>query len=128
MIRTRPLNENDSLLLEKWIVLDPDHSGKSKVSFWTEKDRANCFAVEDDIGTIFYVRAENVLRLHVQFAPPSEVERTRIALGSFLLHIQAVAKKTYRQIIYESVFKPLIRFTRKYGYHSSINEQLVSLD
>lgn len=126
MIKTRKINENDSFLIEKLIAMDPDHAGKSKVDFWLPQDRTNCFAVEDEIGTIFYVRAENVLRLHVQF-DVTEKERTKKALDEFAINIRESAKHTYRQIIFESTFAPLIRYLHKRGYRASLNEQVTDL-
>ena len=126
-MKIRKHNDNDPLLLEKWINLDPQHAGKTNVDFWLPQDRTNCFVVEDDIGAIFYVRAENVLRLHVQFAPATDSERTKKALDSFARHIREVAKTTYRQIIFESTFAPLIRFLEKRGYRASKDEYVTNL-
>jgi hypothetical protein len=126
MIKTRKLNENDSFLIEKLINLDPEHAGKSKVGFWLPQDRTNCFVVEDEVGTVFYVRAENVLRLHVQF-DVTEPERTKKALDEFAKHIRETAKPNYRQIIFESTFAPLIRFLEKRGYRASKDEYVADL-
>ncbi len=127
MIKIRKINENDPFLIEKWINMDSQHAGKSNVDFWLPQDRTNCFVVEDEIGAIFYVRGENVLRLHIQFAPPTETERTRNALNEFSLHIKSAAKPNYRQIIFESTFAPLIIYLEKRGYRASHNEYLVDL-
>ena len=125
-MKVRKHNENDPFLLEKSIIMDPEHAGKSDVKFWLPQDKTNCFVVEDDIGTIFYVRAENVLRLHIQFLH-DEKERTKKALDEFAMHIREVAKPTYKQIIFESTFAPLIRFLEKRGYRASPNEQVIDL-
>lgn len=126
-MKIRKINENDPFLIEKWINMDSEHAGKSKVDFWLPQDRTNCFVVEDEVGTIFYVRAENVLRLHVQFAPSTENERTKKAIDEFATHIREAAKPTYRQIIFESTFAPLIRYLHKRGYRASPNEQVIDL-
>lgn len=129
MIKFRPLNENDSHLLEKWISSDPEHSKTSDVSFWTSNDRAMCYAVEDEIGVVFYIRAENVLRVHAQFPPntPEDMDRVRKALPEFVNDMTGVFKPNYRQIIYESVSKPLIKFLQKFGVRSSPNEHILEL-
>lgn len=127
MLKTRPVEEKDLPQIEEWIALDKDHRGKSTPAFWNTKERANCFAVEDEEGTIFYVRAENILRLHIQFAPPDKVDRTRKAVDEFERLIRDQAKRTYRQIIFESVSKHLIRFLHKRGYYSSPDEQVTDL-
>lgn len=126
----RPLNENDKLLIEKSINYDPDHAGKSNVAFWLPQDRTNCFAVEDDKGVVLYMRAENVLRLHMQAVPATDKEdRARIAnaIDAFSKHIREVAKKTYRQIIFESVYPPLIHFLHRRGYRASRDEHVTDL-
>lgn len=129
MIKLRNLNDNDNLLIEKWIACDNDHANKTEVGFWTENDgdRATCFAVEDELGTIFYVRAEKVLRLHCQFAPAYEIKRTRQAIDEFAEHIRGWAKPNFKQIIFESIYQPLIRFLHKRGYRASPNEQVKDL-
>lgn len=126
-MKIRKINENDPFLIEKWIAMDPEHSGKTDVKFWLPQDRTNCFVVEDDIGAIFYVRAENVLRLHVQFAPPTESERTKKSLNEFAAHIAEAAKPVYKQIISECTFAPLIKFFYKRGWKASPNEHVVDL-
>lgn len=129
-MKIRPLNDNDKFLLEKSITHDPDHAGKSTVDFWLPQDRTNCFAVEDDQGTVLYIRAENVLRLHMQAIPSnSKAERVRVAknIDEFAAHIREVAKKTYRQIIFESTYTPLIRFLEKRGYRASKDEYIADL-
>jgi hypothetical protein len=128
--KIRPINENDKLLIEKSIAVDPDHSGKSNVDFWLPQDRTNCFAVEDEKGVLFYIRAENVLRLHMQAVPANDKEeRARLAKGidDFAAHIKEAAKKTYRQIIFESVYAPLIRFLHQRGYRASKDEHICDL-
>lgn len=126
-MKIRKLNENDPFLIEKWIAMDPDHAGKSDVKFWLPQDRTNCFVVEDEVGAIFYVRAENLLRLHVQFAPQTESARTKKTLDEFAMHVKEAAKTTYRQIIFESTFAPLIRYLEKRGYRASPNEMVIDL-
>lgn len=127
MIKVRKINENDPFLIEKWINSDPQHAGKSKVGFWLPQERTNCFVIEDEIGAIFYVRAENVLRLHIQFAPEGDSARTKRALDQFATNIRESSKQSYRQIIFESTFAPLIRFLHKRGYRASPNEQVTDL-
>ena len=126
-MKIRKLNGNDPLLIEKWINSDPEHVGKTNVGFWLPQDRTNCFVVEDDIGAIIYIRAENVLRIHAQFAPATDSERTKAALDSFVIHIRETTKSTYRQIIFESTFAPLIRFLHKRGYRASKDEHVTDL-
>lgn len=83
--------------------------------------------VQDECGDIFYVRAEPLLRLHIQFAPNQKV-RTARAIESFTPQIAATAKKNhFKQLIFESVFAPLVHFMNKRGFRSSKDEQVMDL-
>lgn len=122
-MKTRPLNENDKSLLEKWITLDNDHAGKTNVDFWLPKENTTCFVTEDDIGAVFYVRGETALRLHIQFGPETEKRRIAKVLTHFIPMIESEArKKGYRQIIWESTSTSLIKFAKAFGYRASPNE------
>jgi hypothetical protein len=129
MLRSREVTEADRSQIEQWIQSDEDHRGRCKADFWlTPEDGVKLFAVEDALGTIFYVRGENLLRLHIQFAPESERRRTAKAVDEFTSLIAAGAKKShYKQLIYESVVQPLIKFLEKRGFHSSPAEQVYDL-
>jgi hypothetical protein len=122
-MKLRPINSNDKFLVEKWIAKDDDHSNRCDAAFFTKADagKSECFAVEDDIGTIMYIRVESVARFHVQF-DCTERERTREALKSFVPEIEKLLKPRYTQIIWESVSKPLISFMSKFGYKHSQDE------
>lgn len=129
MIRSREVSEADREQLEKWIQADPDHSGRCNADFWLKpEDGVKLFAIEDSLGTIFYVRGENLLRLHIQFAPPSERRRLAKAIEEFTPLIASGAKKShYKQLIFESIVKPLVDFLGKRGFRSSPAEQVYDL-
>jgi len=126
MLKFRKTTEADRKKLEKWIAADPDHKDRGNPEFWLPQDPAEhiqTFAVQDEQGEVFYVRGENCLRLHIQFAPASEKRRLAKAISEFSDTISRSAKKLkYTEIIFESVFAPLIRFLEKRGFHSSPNE------
>ena len=129
MLKYRKVTANDRSQLEKWIASDPEHRDKTSPEFWLpeEGDGTNRFAIEDDHGTVFYVRAENVLRLHIQFAP-DERKRTAKAIDEFTKLISSGARqKKYKQLIFDSVFEPLIKFLERRGFHRSQNEQVMDL-
>ena len=109
--------------------MDTDHSGRCKADFWLKPEpNIKLFVIEDSIGPIFYVRGENLLRLHIQFAPESEKRRLAKAIDEFTPLIAAGAKKThYKQLIFESTVKPLIEFLAKRGFRSSKDEQVYDL-
>jgi len=84
--------------------------------------------VQDECGDVFFVRAENILRLHIQFAPDQRL-RTARAIEAFTPQIAASAKKGhYKQLIFESVFQPLIHFLNKRGFRASKDEFVMDLN
>lgn len=134
MLKIRPIGKNDELLIEKWIACDEEHSKTSEVAFWLPPEQladrhkgTDYLAVEDSVGVIGYVVMENILRIHCQFPPATEVVRIRAAMTEFLTKIKAEARPQYKQIIVESVSLPLIWFLRKFGFRRSKNEVVCSL-
>ena len=130
MLRVREVSESDRAQISEWINLDPDHAGKCDADFWLKPEPSvKLFAIEDSCGPIFYGRGENILRLHLQFAPPSEKKRLARAISEFTDLVSAGAKKQhYKQIIFESVFKPLIAFLERRGFKASEHEYVRNLD
>jgi len=126
MLKFRKTAEADRKKLEEWIAADPDHQGRGNPEFWLPQDPASkiqTFAVQDEHGDVFFVRGENCLRLHIQFAPASEKRRLAKAISEFTEQISGSARHLkYTEIIFESVFKPLVRFLSKRGFRSSPNE------
>jgi len=129
MLKFRTTNPLDKEQIAKWIEQDPNHAGLSSAGFWSDQiPGVEQIAVEDEFGAIFYVRKESIMRLHIQFAPEKDKRRTAKAIDEFTKRISEVARKNnYRQIIFESVFRPLVRFLRKRGFHLSPNEQVLEL-
>jgi hypothetical protein len=128
----RKTNENDPHLLAKYIACDSDHANKCTPEFFTveEKNRVECFVPEDDIGAVFYCRAENVLRLHLQFPPVySREEKVRLAraIDTFTQDIQRMSKDRYKQIIFESVSEGLTDFLTERGFRASKSEWILDL-
>jgi len=124
MLKFRKTTETDRKKLEDWISEDPDHK-EQIADFWLPQNDSHVqtYVVQDEQGDIFFVRQENVLRLHIKFAPPNEKKRLARAISEFANNITIGAKKTgYKQVIFESVFAPLIRFLGKRGFRSSPNE------
>lgn len=124
MLRVRDVSESDRAQISEWISQDADHKDKCNADFWLKPEPSvKLFAIEDSCGPIFYGRGENILRLHLQFAPPSEKKRLVRAISEFTDLISAGAKKQhYKQIIFESIFQPLIAFLERRGFKASKNE------
>lgn len=128
MLKYRPVTEQDREKLAEWIKVDSDHAGKCDPDFWIKPDDGvKLFAVQDEQGDVFFVRGENVLRLHIQFCPVTERKRLTRAIDEFTVKIARDARQNYKQLIFESVFKPLIRFLGKRGFIPSPDEFVKNL-
>lgn len=130
MLKYRRTSEADRQQIADWIAADPDHRDRGNPDFWLPDPtgEGDCFAMQDAEGTIFYVRAENVVRLHIQFAPPSEKRRLAPAIDEFTKLMAKGAKaKKYAQLIFESTVLPLTRFLTKRGFRPSRNEFVMDL-
>jgi hypothetical protein len=134
MIKCRPIKASDGELLEKFLLADGEHSKTSDISFWlppsdcqVKHKGVDYLAVEDEKGVIFFIRLENILRMHCQFAPETEIARTRPAVAEFAKLIQRQARDQYKQLIFESVSLSLIWFLRKFGFRRSKNEVVCDL-
>lgn len=126
-LKYRPTTNTDKNKIVEWIAADPDHAGKSEAEFWLPDKDVSCFAVEDELGAVFYVRAETVMRLHIQFAP-NQRARTARAIDEFTPWIAAAGtKKGCKQMLFESVFAPLVRFLEKRGFRHSPDEYVMEL-
>lgn len=118
-MKARLLNPEDLPIIEGWIARDPEHAGKVQPEFFTQSDTRNpgnlTYAWEDESGqTLFYVKVENVARIHIQFNPdaPKTANAKGLELGyRWLIH--GLKERGYREIIFESTFSPLIRFCKR---------------
>jgi hypothetical protein len=132
MLKSRKTSNQDASLIKAWIAADPNHQGLTETSFFLPPEKPSeakvfFYAIEDEQGPIFFVRGENCLRLHIQFAPNQKRRMVR-AISEFASTMAKGAKKLgYSELIFESVFHPLIRFLRKRGFKSSQNEQILNL-
>lgn len=131
MTKFRPTTANDEALLKEYLAADPEHSQTSTPSFWLppaiEHKGAKYLAVEDEKGVIGFLVLENVVRIHAQFAPPDQIDRTRAATANVMTQIQKWARPQYREIIFQSISPGLIWFLRKFGFRRSKNEVVCQL-
>lgn len=124
MISHREVSEQDREHLEKWIASDEAHRDKVTAEFWlqapeNEKQGTKRLVVEDENGKLFHLRIDNVMRVYVQFPPNEEIdpERLKAALQWSFKTIAGNGKRLgYREMIFDSVSKPLIRFFKKFGF------------
>lgn len=119
MINHRETNEEDRKQLTEWIAASPE-SHQVPTDFWVDKEiGVKKFAIEDESGKVFHLRVENVMRVYVQFPPEGTVdpERTKAALTeSFKTIAGNGIRLGYKEMIFDSTSKALIRFFRKFGF------------
>lgn len=128
MLKYRPVTDADREKLAEEIGLDPDHKEKCNPDFWLKPEAGvRLFAVQDEEGDVLFIRAENVLRLHIQACSLTGRKRITKVIDECLSDMAANSKQNYRQLIFEGVFKPLIRFLNKRGFHASQNEHVYDL-
>lgn len=117
----RKLQESDRTLLAQWIAADEFHKDISTDLFFEPGTETLVFV--DEYGPILFVNLAKAIRSFVQFAPEAEA-RTRVALPEAFNFVAQRGKKAgFREIIFESLSRPLILFCRRYlGFHKSPNE------
>lgn len=127
MLKYRHPTIEDLPKLNEWISVDPDHRNKCTGDFFLLKPEdkgMQCIAVEDDIGTIFFLKFTNVLSVDVQFPPEenSDKERIREALKEALAYFSVSSRNLgYHGMIFESVSRSLIQFFQKLGFKRLID-------
>jgi hypothetical protein len=118
----KPATESDLPQIAKWIEADCFHTNQPSTFWLTGSDCFFASKVEDDEGTLAYVRIEeedNDYRIHTQFAPESEVIRSRIAKGiiNFITTLQQIGKENGKErLITESINPELIAFLARLGF------------
>lgn len=117
----RKLQESDRALLAQWMAADDYHKGFSTDLFFEPGTETLVFV--DEHGPILFVNLAKAIRAFVQFAPEAEA-RTRVALPEAFNFVAVRGKKSgFREIIFESLSRPLIVFCKRYlGFRKSPNE------
>lgn len=133
----RATTEADRALIQAWIDKDPDHKGMSAGFFINPPDGhkcieepcdhceqgTECMVWEDEQGPILYYRIARALRIDMQF-DNEQRDRTTKALTQGFPWLAGQAKRAgMLQMIFSSVSKSLIAFTKKrLGFQESPNE------
>jgi hypothetical protein len=128
MIKSRKTVPQDAPQIAAWIEADENHRGLEAAETWvTPQEHTFRYMVEDESGPLFCVIGENVLRLSIQFAP-NQKRRMARAVDEFSKVMAAGAKKMgYKELIFESVFYPLVRFLHRRGFRKSSEENILDL-
>ena len=113
--------QEDLPLLKSWIDADVWHQNKESVEWWLRGYLS--FKLVDDRGTTVFVRFDregDLVRLHSQFAIPSEVSERRVAFSiseAIPRFIECAKVDGVKGIITESVSPKLVAFlTTRLGF------------
>lgn len=90
--KLREVDEADFDRLDGWIAADPYHASLFEPDYFLGREinwegklaadpRATCYALEDEYGTVFYIRLSRATRVNIQFPPAENQLRRRIAMG-----------------------------------------------
>lgn len=122
------IKDQDHERLARFIEADADHRGRVKPEyFYNREPGIESYAIEDASGNVVYFRITRCLRIDVQFGP-SETPAQRAAIRDTLMDgfawlIGQASRSGIRQIIFDSVSRPLIAFCkRRFRFEASPNE------
>lgn len=127
MLKYRHTNAEDLPQLDAWVKADPAHQHLTGSHFMLQPDEhgVQCIEVEDDKGTVFYLKFTNALIVETQFPPSLGMnlaearQRVRIsrALKEAFGYFGASSKQLgYHAMLFNSVSESLIAFFEKLGF------------
>lgn len=128
MLRYRHPTLEDIPKLNEWVAADPAHRDLFTGSHFIlqpDEHGVQCIEVEDDKGTVFYLKFTNALIVETQFPPSLGMnfaelrQRVRIskALKEAFGYFAASSKQLgYRAMLFNSVSASLITFFEKLGF------------
>ena len=135
MIKVRVTKEADREQIRELIATDTFHVGNTQPEFFLpslEPKKTNVelnttyLTVEDANGPVFFVRAEQAVRVHIQFGLSKL--RTAKALKEFIeMNKIPLKSKGACQIITESISASLIGFLERLGFKKSPDEFVLPL-
>lgn len=131
MINFVATTQEDLPLLKSWVDEDSWHHSKEETDWWLRGYLS--FKLTDERGVTVFVRFDregDLVRLHSQFATPSEVSEARVALSiSEAIPRFSVCARVdgVKGIITESISPKLIAFlTTRLGFvHSKGNDYVL---
>ncbi|MDE2106153.1 MAG: hypothetical protein KGL39_53515 [Patescibacteria group bacterium] len=122
--------------LTEWVSQDPFHREHLTAKHWVpvldskgESEKGvRHLAVCDEEGVIFYLRMTNVMRVEVQFPPAGDEKRVAKGLREAFSLVSMKAKEMgYREMLFDSISKPLVAFFSKLGFKYLENHYKVGL-
>ena len=119
MIKFRETKPEDMLMILDWIAQDKPHQSIPGAFFTERGPGVSTFAVDDDKGTVMFVRAETqgeCMRMHIQF-PPDRRRRVARALEEGYPRVANDAKmRGFKKIQFDSNSIALIRFLLRFRF------------
>lgn len=121
-LKLRPTSPEDLKHLAECIELDEHHRGLDPETWVEPLTETTTFY--DENGTLFHLRMSRVMRVDVQFDPRVDSTRMGEALAKAFAFVKGEARKSgFREMIFESVHKPLIEFFKKnFAFQESKDE------
>jgi hypothetical protein len=129
MIEFRDSTAQDQPQILAWTLADPYHGHQAEYSgpgWWLTNAAGSllAFCLKDERGPLSYVRIDaegEYIRIHIQFAPESEVSKRRLIAG-LITGLRAI-RKFYESfgvkgMIFNSVSPTLIAFMERQGFKS----------
>jgi len=129
LLKYRHTTNEDIPKIEEWMAADPFHAGVMKASDFVlapDEKGSQCIEVQDDNGTVFYLRLRNALIVETQFPPAYKPEtfgylrqRVRIAKAlkeAFAFFSQSSKNLGYHAMFFNSISESLIAFFEKHGF------------
>ena len=123
MYKLSESTQQDIEQLTEWIQSDPYHKDCLNPTWWLTGNGALSYCLMDSKGPTMYVRTDIEgwkLRLHCQFAPESEVDKSRV-IKSIIWALPRMEKfardNQLSGLIYQSTSPSLISFMQmKFGF------------
>ena len=131
MVTFEAITQEDLSQLKSWIDVDLWHQNKEEVDWWMRGYIS--FKLVDERGPTVFVRFDregDLVRLHSQFAIPSVVSESRVAISiseAIPRFIECAKVDGVKGIITESVSPKLVAFlTTRLGFvHSKDNDYVL---
>lgn len=135
MLNISLTTRQDLPTIESWLKADPWHSGETRNSpaaLLSGSGALLCFQVQDDKGTVFFIRLDkegDLVRVAAQFGPEEVVSKRRVILGLAKAFLPAAKKfaqdRGYKGLVFESVNPKLIAFMDKLNFKPAEGDDYV---
>lgn len=124
-MKIRMATTEDKPRLAEMIAKDPYHAGKLTPEFflgeiwdavnskWLKDPTIECAAVEDDDGTVFYVRYNRAFRMSIQFDKDLKFRNRKSLLEAFPVFKNMAKTSGFKEIVFDSESPALVAFTKK---------------